>query len=133
MDKIPLPNKFELKELDAHRAELVIEPLFAGYGLTIGNALRRVLLSSIPGAAVTSVKIKGVDHEFSTMDGVKEDVVDMILNIKQLQLKLHTDEEVRLTLKKKGKGAVTAADIDAWSALRRVCQPLPHCCRTTGP
>lgn len=112
MDKIPLPNKFELKEIDANRGVLTIEPLFAGYGITIGNALRRVLLSSIPGAAITSIKIKGVDHEFSTIDGVKEDVVDIILNLKQLNLKLHTDEEVRLTLKKKGKGAVTAADIE---------------------
>ncbi len=111
MDKIPLPNKFELKEIDSRRSQLVIEPLFERYGLTIGNALRRVLLSSIPGAAVKFVKIKGVDHEFSTIDGVKEDVVDIILNIKQLSLRVHTDGDVRLTLKKKGKGAVTAADI----------------------
>ncbi len=113
MEKIPLPNKFELKEIDTNRGVLTIEPLFAGYGITIGNALRRVLLSSIPGAAIISVKIKGVDHEFSTLDGVKEDVVDIILNLKQLKLKLHSDEEVRLTLKKKGKGPITAADIEA--------------------
>lgn len=113
MDKIPLPNKFELNEMDANRAVLTIEPLFAGYGITIGNALRRVLLSSIPGAAVKFVKIKGVEHEFSTIDGVTEDVVDILLNIKKISLKMHTNEDIRLTLKKKGKGPVTAGDIDA--------------------
>lgn len=112
MEKIPLPNKFELKEVDANNAVLTIEPLFEGYGITIGNALRRVLLSSIPGSAVKFVKITGVDHEFSTLDGVKEDIVDVILNLKQLKLNVHTNEDVRLTLKKKGKGAVTAADIE---------------------
>lgn len=111
MEKLPLPNKIELKETGDNRADLIIEPLFAGFGLTIGNALRRVLLSSIPGAAVTSLKIKGVDHEFSTLDGVKEDVVDIILNFKKLRMKIHTDEDVRLELKTKGKKAVTAGDI----------------------
>lgn len=113
MDKIPLPNTFELHETGEHRATLVIEPLFAGYGVTIGNALRRVLLSSIPGAAITSVKIKGVDHEFSTLDGVKEDVVDIILNFKKVRVKMHTDQEVRLTLRVTGKKDVTAGDIEA--------------------
>ena len=131
MEKIPLPNKFELKEIDTNRGVLTIEPLFAGYGITIGNALRRVLLSSIPGAAITAVKIKGVDHEFSTLDGVKEDVVDIILNLKQLKLKLHTDEEVRLTLKKKGKGAITAADIDA-NADAEITSPDLHIATVTN-
>ena len=111
MDKIPLPNKFELNEINDRHAILTIEPLFAGYGLTIGNALRRVLLSSMPGSAITSVKIKGVDHEFSTLDGISEDVVDILLNLKQVKLKVHTNEDVRLTLTKKGKGPITAADI----------------------
>ena len=113
MDKIPLPNKFELNEIDDRHAILTIEPLFAGYGLTIGNALRRVLLSSMPGSAITSVKIKGVDHEFSTLDGISEDVVDILLNLKQVKLKVHTNEDVRLTLTKKGKGPITAADISS--------------------
>ena len=113
MDKIPLPNKFELHEEGDTSAKLIIEPLFAGYGLTIGNALRRVLLSSMPGAAIKSVKIKGVDHEFSTLENVKEDMVDIILNLKKIRLKLHSDEEIRLTLKAKGKKDVTAADIEA--------------------
>jgi DNA-directed RNA polymerase subunit alpha len=125
MDKIPLPNKFELKDVDTNRSVLTIEPLFAGYGITIGNALRRVLLSSIPGSAVTSVKIKGADHEFSTLDGVQEDVVDIILNIKQLKLKVHSDEDVRFTLKKKGKGAVTAADIEGNADVEIVDKDLP--------
>lgn len=112
MDKIPLPNAFKLEELGPNRANLIVEPLFSGYGMTIGNALRRVLLSSMPGAAITAVKIKGVDHEFSTLEGVKEDIVDIILNFKKLRLKLHA-EEVRLTLKVKGKKDVTAGDIDA--------------------
>lgn len=113
MDKLPLPNKFELHENGANRATLVIEPLFAGYGVTIGNALRRVLLSSMPGAAITSVKIKGVDHEFSTLAGVQEDIVDIILNFKKVRIKMHTDEEVRLKISVKGKKDVTAGDIEA--------------------
>lgn len=113
MDKLPLPNKFELQETGPNRATLVIEPLFAGYGVTIGNALRRVLLSSMPGAAITSVKISGVEHEFSTLAGVKEDVVDIILNFKKVRVKIHTNDEVRLTLSVKGKKEVTAGDITA--------------------
>lgn len=117
MEKIPLPNKFELKETAPHRASLIVEPLFAGYGITFGNALRRVLLSSIPGSAITAVKITGVDHEFSTLDGVKEDVVDIILNFKKVRLKVHGDEEVRLKINVKGKKDVTAGDIEANSAV----------------
>ena len=113
MDKLPLPNKFELHETGPNRATLVIEPLFAGYGVTIGNALRRVLLSSMPGAAITSLKIKGVEHEFSTLAGLKEDIVDVILNFKKIRLKIHTDEEVRLKIQVKGKKDVTAGDIEA--------------------
>lgn len=113
MDKIPLPSKFELNETGPNKASLVIEPLFEGYGLTIANALRRVLLSSIPGAAVTSVKIEGVEHEFSAMKGIKEDVVDIILNFKKLRMKIHTDEDVRLLINAKGKKKVTAADIES--------------------
>lgn len=112
MDRIPLPNKFELHEDGPNKAKLIIEPLFSGYGITIGNALRRVLISSMPGAAVRSVKIKGAEHEFSTLENIKEDVVDIILNLKQLNIKVHTDEEVRLKIKVKGKKNVTAADIE---------------------
>lgn len=88
----------------------VVEPLERGYGITLGNALRRVLLSSLPGAAVTSIKIDGVLHEFSTMPGVYEDTTDLILNLKGLCVKLHTDEEKVLTLEAEGEGEITGAD-----------------------
>lgn len=87
------------------------EPLERGFGTTLGNSLRRVLLSSLEGAAVTSVKIEGVDHEFSTLAGVKEDVMDIILNIKGLVLKSHSDEPKEVILQAKGEGVVTAKDI----------------------
>lgn len=88
----------------------VVEPLERGYGITLGNALRRVLLSSLPGASVTSVKIDGVLHEFSTIPGVYEDTTDLILNLKGICVKLHTDEEKVLTLEAEGEGEITAGD-----------------------
>ncbi|SHF11464.1 DNA-directed RNA polymerase subunit alpha [Desulfofundulus australicus DSM 11792] len=92
-------------------AKFVVEPLERGYGITLGNSLRRILLSSLPGAAVTSVKIEGVLHEFSTIPGVREDVTDIILNLKNLCLKLHTDEEKILRIEASGEGEVKAGDI----------------------
>lgn len=92
---------------------LTIEPLHHGYGTTIGNALRRVLLSSLPGAAVTAMKIKGAQHEFSALNGVKEDVLDIMLNLKKLRMKLHTEEPVVLKLSVKKEGEVTASEIEA--------------------
>lgn len=92
-------------------AEFVIEPLHAGYGNTLGNSLRRVLLSSIKGAAIVAFRIEGATHEFTTVAGVKEDVVDIMLNLKNVRLKVHTDEPVELRLEKKGAGVVTAGDI----------------------
>ncbi len=91
--------------------KFICEPLERGYGVTLGNALRRVLLSSIQGPAVTSVKIEGILHEFSSIPGVKEDVTDIILNLKNLDLKMHTYDPQKVTIKKKGPGTVTAADI----------------------
>lgn len=96
---------------DKYYAKFVVEPLERGYGITLGNSLRRILLSSLPGAAVTSVKIDGVLHEFSTIPGVREDVTDIVLNLKLLCLKLHGDEEKVLRIEAQGEGAVTAADI----------------------
>jgi DNA-directed RNA polymerase subunit alpha len=110
MEKIPLPNKVSFEDLGNNKYQVVMEPLYPGYGVTIGNSLRRILLSSLPGAAVVAVKIRGVDHEFSTVQNVKEDVIEIILNLKQLRMKVHTDEPVRLELKSKGEKAVTAAD-----------------------
>jgi len=92
-------------------AKFVIEPLERGYGITLGNSMRRILLSSLPGAAVTAVKIEGVLHEFSTVPGVVEDVTEIILNLKSLGLKMYTDEEKILRIEAKGEGVVTAADI----------------------
>ncbi|SHK20048.1 DNA-directed RNA polymerase subunit alpha [Desulforamulus aeronauticus] len=91
--------------------KFVVEPLERGYGITLGNSLRRILLSSLPGAAVTSVKIEGVLHEFSTVPGVQEDVTDIILNLKNLCLKIHSDEEKILRVETQTEGPVTAGDI----------------------
>ena len=98
-------------EVSEFRSRFVIEPLEPGFGYTIGNSLRRTLLSSIPGAAVTSVKITGNQHEFSTLEGVVEDVTEIVLNVKQLVLSSEDDEPVLMYLRKSGAGAVTAADI----------------------
>src|SRR5690606_24854670 len=95
------------------RSRFIVEPLEPGFGYTIGNALRRSLLSSIPGAAVTSIRIDGVLHEFSTIPGVKEDVTEIILNIKQLVVSSERDEPITAYLRKTGEGEVTAADISA--------------------
>src|SRR5271170_1863250 len=97
---------------DAKNGVFEIEGLFAGYGLTIGNALRRALLSSLPGAAVTEIKVKGVPHEFSTLPGLKEDIVELMLNFKKLRFVLHVDEPQVLSLKLKGEKEVTANDIE---------------------
>lgn len=89
-----------------------IEGLYTGYGLTIGNALRRVLISSLPGAAITRIKIKGVNHEFSTLEGLSEDIVELTLNLKQVRFRLYSDEPQTVTLKVKGEKEVTAGDIE---------------------
>lgn len=91
----------------------VIEPLEQGYGQTLGNSLRRVLLTSLPGAAITSVKINGVSHQFTSVPGLKEDIVELLLNLKKVRLNIPSDEPVTLTLSKKGPGEVTAGDIEA--------------------
>lgn len=96
-----------------NHALFTMEPLPAGYGTTIGNALRRALLSSLPGAAVTGVKIKGVAHEFTTVPGIQDSILDILLNLKQLRVKKHTSEPTILKLKVKKEGTVTAADITA--------------------
>lgn len=106
----PRIETVELAE-DNSYGKFVVEPLERGYGITLGNSLRRILLSSLPGAAVTSVKIDGVLHEFSTIPGVVEDVTDIILNLKQLSLKVHSDEPKILRLQAEGEGVVTAGDI----------------------
>ncbi len=112
MEPIILPSKIEIKKgKNKNEATITVEPCYYGYGTTLGNAIRRVMLSSLPGAAVTAVKIKGVQHEFSTIPHVKEDVVEVLLNLKQLRLKVFSAEPVRLVLKAKGETEATAADI----------------------
>ena len=105
------PALASIDEHSATSATFAIEPLHAGYGNTLGNSLRRVLLSSIEGAAIVAFRIEGATHEFTTVDGVKEDVVDIMLNLKNVRLKVHSDQPIELRLEKKGAGPITAADI----------------------
>ncbi len=111
MPNVVLP-KIECEAISKQYGRFIIGPLERGYGITIGNSLRRVLLSSLPGAAVTSIRMDGIYHEFSALPGVKEDTMTLLLNLKQLRMKLHGDESARLRLEVKGEGVVTAADIE---------------------
>lgn len=107
------PKLVEVVSHSANHSRIVIEPLERGYGHSLGNALRRVMLSSIPGCAVTEVSIAGVLHEYTSIEGVQEDVIDILLNLKKLAIVLHGKDEVTLTLSKSGVGPATAADIEA--------------------
>jgi DNA-directed RNA polymerase subunit alpha len=107
------PKAINVESLGGHRAKVTLEPFERGYGHTLGNALRRVLLSSMVGYAPTEVAIGGVLHEYSTIDGVQEDVVHIMLNLKGVVFRLHTREEVTLVLRKEGEGPVCASDIQA--------------------
>lgn len=108
---ITLPNKPKIVKEEGNEAVFEIEPCYPGYGTTLGNALRRVLLSSLPGAAITGVKIKGVQHEFSTIPHVMEDVVQIILNLKQIRFKFFSREPIKVILSVKGEKKATAGDI----------------------
>lgn len=108
---IHTPGLVAVDDHSATSSTFVIEPLQSGYGMTLGNSLRRVLLSSIAGAGVTSFKIEGATHEFTTVPGVKEDIVSIMLNLKQLRFRVYGDEPQTLRIVKKGKGAVTGKDI----------------------
>jgi DNA-directed RNA polymerase subunit alpha len=113
MEQILLPNTIEFKAGDKPNVgQLIVTPCHQGYGATMGNAFRRVLLSSLPGSAVESVKIAGVQHEFSAVEGVVEDMVQIIMNLKQLAVRSFSEESVTLTLNKKGKGDITASDFE---------------------
>jgi DNA-directed RNA polymerase subunit alpha len=107
------PRIIDVQNVSPLHAKITMEPFERGYGHTLGNALRRILLSSMPGFAPTEVQISGVVHEYSALDGVQEDVVDILLNLKGIVLKLHNRSEAVLVLKKKGEGTVTAGDIEA--------------------
>ncbi len=113
MQEIHVPNQIEVRDTDRQNvSEIVITPCHQGFGTTLGNSLRRVLLSSMRGAAVEAVRIDGVQHEFSGIDGVMEDMMQIILNLKDLAVISHSDDPIRLGLTKKGAGDVTAADFD---------------------
>jgi len=106
------PTDILIEETGPTRSKIILEPLEQGFGHTLGNALRRIILSSMPGTAVSEVKIEGVLHEYSTVEGVQEDVIDILLNLKDLSVRLLEAEDVELTLSKKGSGTITAADIE---------------------
>lgn len=105
------PNIVNVQVFNERHAKVTLEPLERGFGHTLGNALRRILLSSMAGSAVVEVQIEGVVHEYSSIEGVQEDVIDILLNLKGLAFRMHSRDEVELTLEKKGEGPVTAADI----------------------
>lgn len=111
MNNMVLPHKVESDAVTRNYGRFIISPLESGYGLTLGTALRRVLLSSLPGAAVTSMRVSDVHHEFSAIPNVREDMTQMILQVKQLRLRLFDTEQARLRLEHRGEGTVTAADI----------------------
>ncbi len=110
---VVLPSKPRIVKEEENSGVYEIDGLYPGYGHTLGNSLRRIILSSLPGAAITAIKIDGIDHEFSSLEGVKEDVVTIILNLKRIRMKLHGDEKQTMELRIKGPKEVTAADIKA--------------------
>ncbi|MEK7451390.1 MAG: DNA-directed RNA polymerase subunit alpha [Patescibacteria group bacterium] len=133
MEYARLSETVKIKKVSEKENEGVfeIEGLYTGYGLTLGNALRRVLLSSLPGAAITQIKIKGVDHEFSTIDGVMEDVVEITLNLKRVRFRFFADEPQTLILKVKGEKKVKAGDIKS-NAQVEVANPDFHIATLTN-
>ena len=128
---IILPSKPRVVSEEGNKGIYEIDGLYAGYGYTVGNALRRVILSSLPGAAATAVKIEGINHEFSTIPGVKEDIILILLNLKQLRFKMHTDEPQTVTLSAKGPKKITAKDLVAPSQVEILNKDLPIATLTT--
>jgi DNA-directed RNA polymerase subunit alpha len=128
----PMKPEIEPGHDPARQAKIVAEPLERGFGMTLGNALRRVLLSSLQGAAVTNVHIDGVVHEFSSIDGVREDVTDIVLNIKQIALRMHGEGPKRVVLKKSGPGIVTAGDIEESADVEIINKGLALCTLDEG-
>ena len=120
MQKITLPEKPKIIKQEGNFAIFEIKSCYPGYGVTIGNALRRVLLSSLSGSAITAINISGVNHEFSTIPGIAEDVVEIVLNLKKIKFKMHTDEPVKLTLKVSKEGEVKASEIKTTSDIEVV-------------
>lgn len=128
---VTLPSKPRVVSEEENRGVFEIDGLYPGYGHTLGNSLRRIILSSLPGAAITQVKIDGVEHEFSAIDGVKEDVITILLNLRRVRLNLHHEEPMTITLKKKGIGPITAADIDTPTQVE-ILNPEQHIAEITN-
>jgi DNA-directed RNA polymerase subunit alpha len=128
---VTLPSKPRVVKEEDNKGIFEIDGLFPGYGHTLGNSLRRIILSSLPGAAITQVKIDGVEHEFSTLDGVREDVITLLLNLRRVRLTMHGDEPMKITLKKTGPGPVTAADIECPTQVE-ILSPEQHICELTN-
>ena len=126
------PRLVEVERVSERRAKISLEPLERGYGHTLGNAIRRILLSSIPGAAITEVSIEGVLHEYTTVDGMQEDVLDVLLNLKNVAVRMNEREEAELHLHKSGEGAVTAGDITTGDDVEIVNPNLVIAHLTTG-
>ena len=127
---VALPSKPKPVHEEGNMGVYEIEGLYPGYGHTLGNSLRRIILSSLPGAAITEIKIDGVQHEFSTMDGVKEDVISLILNLKKIRFKMTTDEPQQVKLSVKGVKSVTAKDISVQGQIE-VLNPEQYICEVT--
>jgi DNA-directed RNA polymerase subunit alpha len=121
----PKAVEFDEKEVTPTYGRFFAEPLERGYGITVGNTLRRILLASLPGFAITAVRIKGVLHEFSTLPGVKEDITDLVLNLKEVRLRLHEGDELTAALQAKGEAVVTARDISGGPSLE-ILTPEQH-------
>lgn len=128
---VALPSKPRIVTEDEFSGVYEIDGLYPGYGHTLGNSLRRIILSSLPGAAITQVKIDGVSHEFSTLEGVKEDVITILLNLKRVRLAMHAEEPLRVVLKKTGIGTVTARDITSPSQID-ILNPDQHIAEMTA-
>jgi DNA-directed RNA polymerase subunit alpha len=128
---VTLPSKPRVVSEEGFKGVFEIDGLYPGYGHTLGNSLRRIILSSLPGAAITQVKIDGVEHEFSTLAGVKEDVLTILLNLRRVRLQLHGDEPMTVTLKTSGAGVVTAKDIEAPSQVE-ILNPEQHIAEITN-
>ncbi|WP_113908023.1 DNA-directed RNA polymerase subunit alpha [Aliidiomarina celeris] len=125
------PRLVDIEQISTNRAKVTLEPLERGFGHTLGNALRRILLSSMPGCAVTEVEIEGVQHEYSTKEGVQEDIIEILLNLKGLAVILHGKDEATLTLSKSGAGVVTAGDITTDGDVE-IANPEHLICTLTG-
>src|SRR3989338_8500992 len=128
---ITLPSKPRIVSEDGDSGTYEIDALYPGYGHTLGNSLRRIILSSLPGATITSVKIEDVPHEFATIEGVRESVMEILLNLKRVHFMLHGDEAQTIKLSAKGPKAVTAADLDLPSQVE-IKNPDKHLCDISG-